>query len=372
MNTPVKLPFYAKASLFIIGVYFFVSILSVGKDILLPLIYATILAIAISPVINYLVRKSINRIVAIAAVFVVAVLIVTSLIALLSLQADSFSESVPELADKFQLLLNQIVSWASGYFNIRTRSINVWIANSKLELLGHGSEAIGSALSITGFLLEATTLTVVYICMILYYQSHLTAFVHRLFSANHDSKVSEILTQTKSIIKAYLAGLFAELVIIAMLNTVGLFILGIDYAIVLGLIGGLLNIIPFIGGISGVILYMAIALLTKTPIYVLYVVILHTIIQFIDNHYIVPKIIGSKVKLNAHVALVAVVLGAALWGVAGMFLSIPLTAIIKLLCDRIDSLNTWGFLLGDESSAPTKIKSSITVKGFISRWTVKK
>ena len=115
---------------------------------------------------------------------------------------------------------------------------------------------------------------------------------------------------------------------------------------------------------------MAFALITKAPVYVLYVVILYSIIQFIDNHYIVPKIIGSKVKLNAYVALIAVIAGAALWGIAGMFISIPLTAIIKLICDHIDSLKPWGFLLGDENSHTTKINYSI--KGFINKLTTKK
>jgi predicted PurR-regulated permease PerM len=80
---------------------------------------------------------------------------------------------------------------------------------------------------------------------------------------------------------------------------------------------------------------------------VLYVVILYTIIQLIDNNFIVPKIIGSKVKLNALISILAVITGAAIWGIPGMSLSIPLQAILKLIFDRVDPLKPWGFLLGD-------------------------
>ena len=123
--------------------------------------------------------------------------------------------------------------------------------------------------------------------------------------------------------------------------------LGINYAVLFGILGALLNIIPYIGGLIALILFSVIALVTKEPIYVVYVIGLYTIIQFVDNNYIVPKVVGSKVKLNALVSLLAVIAGAALWGIPGMFLSIPIVAILKLLFDRIDSLKPWGFLMGE-------------------------
>ena len=74
---------------------------------------------------------------------------------------------------------------------------------------------------------------------------------------------------------------------------------------------------------------------------------LYYIIQLIDNNYIVPKIVASKVKINALVSIIAVLAFGVLWGVPGMFVSIPLTAVAKLVFDRIDPLKPWGFLLGD-------------------------
>jgi predicted PurR-regulated permease PerM len=355
MNTLQRFPFYVKASLLLTGLYVFISMLSIARDIILPLIYATILAILVSPVINFLVKKKINRVIAIASVLIIAILIVAVFITLLISQVSRLSEALPQLTEKFQELLGQTVTWASGYFNISEQKINAWVSSSKAWLINSSSANIGITLTSIGGVLVAAFLIPVYIFMILFYQPHLVSFIRKLFGTSNNNKVSEVFSESKTIIQSYLVGLFAELIIVAVLNSVGLVILGIDYAILLGIIGALLNIIPYIGGIIAVALFMVIALVTKSPVYVLYVFILYTVIQFIDNNYIVPKIIGSKVKLNALVSLIGVIAGAALWGISGMFLSIPLIAIFKVVFDRIEALKPWGFMLGDTMAPILKL-----------------
>lgn len=351
MDTIIKLPYYAKATLLLIGLYVFVSMLSIGQSILLPVIYATIIAILISPAVNFLISKGMTRFISSASVIIIGLLIVVGLIALLSSQASRFSEALPQLTDKFEALITQIVTWASGFFDVSAKKINAWIADTKGELMGNSNIFIGTTLSTMGGILSAALLTPVYIFMILFYQPHLIEFVHKVFGTGNDGKVSEILTETKGIVQSYLVGLFVEFTIVAILNSVALLILGINYAILLGIAGALLNIIPYLGGVITMVLFSVIALVTKSPVYALYVLMLYTLIQLIDNNYIVPKIVGAKVKLNALVSLIVVIVGAALWGVPGMLLSIPLTAIIKLILDRIEPLAPWGFLLGDAPSS---------------------
>jgi predicted PurR-regulated permease PerM len=371
MTPPVKFPFYVKASLFSIGTFAFISMLYVGQDIILPLLYAAIIAISLSPLVNYLVKKKLNRALSITIVLLVATLAVATLITLLSLQASRLSDAWPQLSTKFQDLLTQTVNWASGCFGISADKINEWIAERRTELMNNSTAFLGITLTTVGGVLASAFLTPVYIFMILYYQPHLLEFIHKLFVTSND-RVSEILTETKTIIQSYLSGLFIEFGIVAVLNSIGLLLLGIDYAILLGIISAMLNVIPYLGGIIGVVMFMIIALVTKPPVYVLYVVILYSVIQFVDNNYIVPKIVGSKVKLNAFVSVVAVILGAALWGIPGMFLSIPITAVLKLIFDRIDSLKPWGFLLGDTPTTAGKMKFKFTIKGFLGNFISKK
>jgi predicted PurR-regulated permease PerM len=140
------------------------------------------------------------------------------------------------------------------------------------------------------------------------------------------------------------------------MNSVALLILGIDYAILLGIVGALLNLIPYIGGLVAVALPMIIAVVTKsTAWYALYVLAAYYFIQLIDNNFIVPKIVASKVKINALFSIIVVIAGNALWGLPGMFLSIPLLAIVKVIFDHIEPLKPWGFLLGDTMPSLLKI-----------------
>ena len=208
--------------------------------------------------------------------------------------------------------------------------------------------AIGQTLVIAGSALVILFLLPVYIFLILFYQPIILEFIRRLFAETNQKEVSEVITQTKSVVQRYLTGLVIEAVIIAALDTVALLILGIEYALLLGIIGALLNIIPYIGGLVAVALPMIVALVTKSsPFYALYVLAAYYFIQIIDNNIIVPKIVASKVKINALFSIIVIIAGNALWGIPGMFLSIPLLAIVKLICDHIEPLKPLGFLLGD-------------------------
>jgi len=177
-----------------------------------------------------------------------------------------------------------------------------------------------------------------------------------LFGSDHQSQVTEIVKQVKKVIQRYLFGLVIEVAIIAVLDTTALLVLGIEYALLIGIFGALLNMIPYIGGLVAVSVPMLVALVTEPPVYALYVLILYYIIQLVDNNYIVPKIVASKVKINALFSIIAVIAGNALWGIPGMFLSIPLLAIIKLICDHIEPLKPLGFLLGDTMPSILGIK----------------
>ncbi len=281
-------------------------------------------------------------------------IILFGIIYLVSTQLSSFYEKYPILVEKFNTKTNEFIHWFSVKFNIKDSTVNSWITDTKKESIKNFK--IGERLTDVGHLIVNGLLLPVYIFMILYYKSLLLEFISKLFRMEHHEAVIEVLVNTKKIIQSYLSGLFIEMLIIAVMNTAGLFILGIEYAIILGIISAVLNIIPYLGGIIGVVIFMLVALLTKEPIYMVYVAILYSVIQFIDNNYIIPKVVSSRVKINALVSVIVVLIGGAIWGIPGMFLSIPLTAIVKVIFDHIDSLKPWGFLLGN--IVPTSSKFS--------------
>ena len=224
------------------------------------------------------------------------------------------------------------------------------------------NEALNSSKGLVGQTLGTAITTIViifilpvYVFLLLFYKTLILNFLYESFAEENSKQVADILRQTKAAIQSYMVGLLIEALIVATLNSTALLILGVKYAILLGLIGALLNMLPYIGGIVAVALPILIATVTKNGYSTqLGIIIAYVIIQFTDNNFLVPKIVSSKVQINALISIVIVLLGGALWGVAGMFLSIPFVAILKIICDRVEGLRGWGKLLGDE--IPTKHK----------------
>jgi predicted PurR-regulated permease PerM len=173
--------------------------------------------------------------------------------------------------------------------------------------------------------------------------------MYEVFAEENFKEVGVVLKQTKDAIQNYMYGLVLETSIVALLNSTALLILGVKYWILLGVMGAILNIIPYIGGIISVALPVIIATVTRDGLHTqVLILICYMVIQFIDNHFLVPYIVSSKVKINALISIVFVLLGNAVWGVPGMFLCIPFAGILKIIFDRIDELKPWGRLLGDE------------------------
>jgi predicted PurR-regulated permease PerM len=363
MEKDMKFPFYAKAALMITGIYLLISMMYMARGVLVPVIFATLIAIVLHPLENYLLRLRLNRILAISITLAVAIIIITGLGIFIILQISRFTNTLPELVAKFNEYITEAIFWVSGFFEVNTQRISDWITITKENIMNKSAPAIGQTLLTLGNLFILLLLIPVYIFMILYYEPILIEFIRRSFGPGYRQKVSQVISEVKNLVQGYISGLFVELVLVAVMNISALLLLGIEYALLLGLLGALLNIIPYIGGIIAVSLPMIIALVTEeSPWMVVWVLVAYNVIQFIDNNYIVPKIVASKVKLNALVSIFFVLAFGALWGIPGMFISIPLTAIIKLLADHIEPLKPFGFLLGDTMPEDNGLLKSVIKK----------
>ena len=181
MKTEITLPIYAKISLIIIGLFLFVNITFIAKGIIIPIVYSIILSIVLSPIINFLVKKKLNRAFAIGIVLFVTLLILAGIITLLASQASRFSDALPQLSQKSEALVNQIVTWSSVYFELPITKINEWINNGKAEAMSNASSVIGTTLTTVGGVLATLFLIPVYVAMMLYYKPLLVEFIHKLF-----------------------------------------------------------------------------------------------------------------------------------------------------------------------------------------------
>ncbi|MBC7650177.1 MAG: AI-2E family transporter [Deinococcales bacterium] len=347
-------PFYLKSTVILFGLMLTTFVLLTLRDLLVPFAFSLIIAVLLNPLVNRFNRYGIKKALSIALAMLIAVAVFGGILYFLSSQIVGFGENFGLLKQKFSTILTNLQQWVQAKFgmaiNKQVQLINEALDGSK-SLVG---QTIGTALGT----LTVVFIVPVYIFLMLFYKTLILNFLYEVFAEENSKKVAEILTQTKSAIQSYMVGLLLEALIVAILNSTALLILGVPYAILLGVIGAILNMLPYIGGIIAIALPVLMATVTKDGYSTqLGVLIAYAIIQFIDNNFLIPKIVSSKVQINALISIVVVLLGGSLWGVSGMFLSIPFVAILKIIFDRVDDLKPWGKLLGD--TVPTRHKGQI-------------
>ncbi|HYJ38196.1 MAG TPA: AI-2E family transporter [Chitinophagaceae bacterium] len=343
-------PLYAKLAMLMVLLFFLFYVIYLGQNILLPLGFSFLFAVLLRPLEVALLRLRIPRVIAILLVIVIALLVVIGVIIFISSQIASFMSDVPAVKRNLDDLWRQSQKWIDNTFHLTARQQDVLLEQAKSETVNNFG-AVGTFNVITTSL-ATLTLIPVYVFLFMYYRTLLLRFIVQVFEDRHTSKVEEIMMEIRYVVQHYITGLMTETTIVAILNTVGLLLIGAPYAVLLGLVGAIMNLIPYIGGLLAIILT---ALLTFTNTgsaeIMTWAILVYLLVQLIDNNFLVPYIIGSRVKLNALFSIVGVLLGGALCGIGGMFLSIPIIAICKVIFDRIDHLRPWGQLLGDDVPA---------------------
>jgi predicted PurR-regulated permease PerM len=349
-NQPRELqfPLYVKAPLVLLGLALLVFTLHIASEIIFPLVFAAIFAIMLHPVEQWLLRHRVPKLLAITLTVVLGVTALLGLLYFIYLEASQLSSQMPLFKKKFAQTTAEVHQWLQSRFGVSDQKLQGYLS----ELGNRASALLGGTLSAVSGLVVVATLIPVYIFLLFLYQRRLVDFLTQVFSGRRqDTRVNEVLHESKATIQSYMVGLLIEASIVATLNTTGLLIIGVPYALLLGVLGALLNFIPYIGGLIAIALPMLMAFVTKPGYgHALAVLGTYMVIQFVDNHYLIPRIVASKIKVNALVAIVGVLVGNAIGGIAGMFLALPVIAILKIVFDRIPSLKPWGMLLGDEET----------------------
>jgi predicted PurR-regulated permease PerM len=349
-----KYPFYLKTTVILFGLTLFVYALYNLREILVPLCFALMLGILLNPVTNKFREWKLPRVMAITVSLLLALLLIAGMVYFLSSQMARFSDQLPQLKKKALELVSNFQHELKTRFGVNTAKQDQVINEAESGI----KPWIGSALGTIAGSMAMAFLLPVYTFLFLFYKPLLLNFLYEVFAEENSAEVGVVLIQTKTAVQRYMFGLVLEGLIVALLNSAALFVLGVDYAILLGVLGAVLNVLPFVGGILAVALPLIIATITKDGFHTqLGIIISYIIIQFVDNHFLVPYIVSSKVKINALISIVIVLMGGALWGIAGMFLSIPFTGVLKIIFDRIPELKPWGKLLGSE--VPVRHKGQI-------------
>jgi predicted PurR-regulated permease PerM len=334
-------PYYQKISYNLITLGLLTTLLYYGQSILIPLFFSILLATLLLPVTNFLQRKRFPK--------VLAIILCTGIVYFLSRQVSNFLADADAIKKRFQELADQLQQWVDSTFDVSERKQDQYIKDTTKKLEDSGAGIVGqTVLTITGALSYVVFLPV-YTFLILFYKDLIKRFLISVFKNGSEEQVQEVLYESRTIGQQYVLGLLTDMVIVFTLNAVGFLILGIKYAVFLALVGALLNLIPYIGMLTANVFGMLITLVSSDSTSdVIWVAVIFAVVQVIDNNILMPMIVGNKVRINALVTIVGVVIGGTLCGVAGMFLAIPGIAVLKIIFDHVDGLRPWGMLLGDE------------------------
>ncbi|MBP7500724.1 MAG: AI-2E family transporter [Chryseobacterium sp.] len=346
-------PFYVKLSCILISIVILGFLAIIGEQILIPMVLGLLLAILLMPMCRFMEKRlrfprGLSSIVA----SVLALAIIGFVIYELSIQVAKLSNDWPQFQKQFITLTDDLQSWISKTFGVRRKDQLEYLNDTAKKSISTGTAIVETALRSIGYVLMLTGFTFLFTLFFLLYRTHLLKFLVASFSETYHKTVFEIIDNIQFMVKKYLVGLFLQMIIVTILSFIAYTIIGVKYNFMLAILTGILNILPYIGIFTALLIGALITFATAGISHVLFIVIAIVVIHAIDGNIIMPRVVGSKVKINSLIVIIGLVIGEMLWGIAGMLLTIPILAILKIIFDRVEGLQSWGFLMGEDDDVP--------------------
>ena len=361
MKPTVSLPFYARLPLILISLIALGYLAMLGQTILAPFILGLLFAILLLPLASVLEKKlRFPRPLASIASVLVMILIVFIVVYFIGNQLRFLVSAWPRLETQLTEALRSLQEWIHHTFHIEiSRQVKFLSSISGRAMSASTSMATGLLLSFSGLLLFLI-FTLLYTFFILCHRKRLVEFLVSSFNKENSHTVFAIVEQTQYMVKKYIIGLFIEMFVVFCISGILLWIVGSNFVLLLALITGIFNVIPYIGIFTALLLSALITFATGTAVKALFAALSILLVHIIDSNFLMPVILGSKVRINALIIIIGVIIGEMIWGISGMFVAIPIIAIMKIISDNVESLQPWAILLGDEEKDTSKKRSILT------------
>lgn len=345
-----ELPFYIQFTFKLLMLLLLCVFVVEGQTVVVPFIFSILLSILLLPVTNFLEHKArFPKTLANFISVILALSIIGGLIYFFSQQISSFLEDIPTLKKNLNSHYITVQKWIQERFGLSRGEQTALINNATSDVQDPGSVISQTVFTITHTLFYII-LVAIYSFLILYYRHMIKRFIFAIFVRAKEPEVNEVLMESKGIVQNYMLGLVIEMGIVAAANSLILIVIGVKYPVFLGVFSAILNIIPYVGILSGIIFTVLVTLTTSKDLSdIIWIIISFEIIHFIDSNFLMPKIVGSKVRVNALITIIGVVIGGTLIGLPGIFLALPVIAILKIIFDRIEDLKPWGMIMGDDT-----------------------
>ncbi|RZK21453.1 MAG: AI-2E family transporter [Pedobacter sp.] len=356
-----NIPLTVKRSIELLGLMALVTVFVIGRDIIMPILMAFFISIMLLPIYRFLKRKKVPESFSIILPILLVAVFVALIVWFFSNQIGVLVKDFPQIKANVTQHINSLSDWISRITRYDSAEQKAFIQDKSDDLMNMGtSMAGGAAVTLSGIFVFIGLLPI-YIYLMLFYKDILLRFIFMWFKPDHHPKVKEAIYETESIIKSYLIGLLIQVTYMTVLLGGILMLVGIEHALLIGVIFAILNLIPYVGALIGNVIGVLLTLASSQELWPV-ITVLGVIagVQFLDNNILMPRIVGSKVKINALFSILGVFIGGSIAGVSGMFLALPIVAVLKIIFDRTEIFKQWGVLLGDERPA----KSPMTFPTF--------
>ncbi|HEX3080445.1 MAG TPA: AI-2E family transporter [Puia sp.] len=321
-------------------------VLYFGRSLFIPLTFGLVLALIMYPVCRKLEDRKWPRSAAIFLVISIVFVLFIALLCLLGYELNIFLHDVPRIKEKLLSYSPGIQNWLQNTIGINEGDQSDWLDKLMLNIQDGLGSLLKTIFSMSISMLFTLIMIPVYASLFLYHRGTFVRFLYTLTSPDHRDRLRLMLQQSTLTYFHFVKGTFFVYLIVGVLNSIGLLMLGIEHAILYGMITAFMTIIPYVGIMISASMPFAIALVTRDSLwYPAGVILLFTFVQYLEANVIFPRIVGVQLNLSTWSTLVAMIAGTILWGVAGMILFVPLLAILKIYSDQDTSLKPLNILL---------------------------
>jgi predicted PurR-regulated permease PerM len=322
-------------------------ILYFGRDVFIPISYALLISFVLYPFCSWMEKHKIGRMASILLGVTVLVFLVLSVVALLASQFVDFVHEWPALQSKLNASIKQLSQYIIDSFGVSQAQQEQWLSQAGDQAVSGLMTFIQRTISFSVVSLVMLVLIPVYAVLILYYRELWAEVLYRVFANEEKKEIREILSLTVKTYSNFLKGMGLVYLIVGVLNSIGLLLLGVPHAILFGFIASVLTFIPYVGIMVGSLLPITMAWLTYDSVwYPVGIVGIFAFVQYLEANVIFPFAVSSRLNVNTLVMLIAIFVGAVLWGVSGMILFVPFVGIIKLIAEHNPKLKTLSMALG--------------------------
>jgi len=351
---------YAAIFILLIAIVF---ILAQLKVVLVPVCFAIVFAVMLFPLALRMEKAGFGKALSSLIAVVIMTILAVALLAFLFRQVGHLLQEAPVLFGKMGQLVDRMETFISEKLYIK-KSVTTQHVNKQLaEMLDNSGNIFTSLIGLITSLLADVVLIPLFSFFLLYYRDFFLEFFYKLFPSSEKDWIDETMQRIYFVIQNYLLGIVIVMGIVGTLNSLGLFMLGIKYAFFFGFFAALLMLIPYIGVLIGSLLPALMALVTKDNYwYAVGAIGVMLFVQILEGNFITPYIVGSKVNINPLIVIVMFLIFGKLWGVAGLILALPLTAMIKVLLETMPACKAYTFILGEPQQYHLKKFSRLHVK----------